>query len=98
MVSTAEKYALEIEIFTLNIGFRAQISRSCAQKKGMFSSQYLHSLKGPTFSTQSAKSGRSLFKKFGAIQTADCSHWLLHDSLPVIALLANQCWGSHGAT
>jgi len=33
MVSTAEKYALEIEIFTLSRGFRAQISRSCAQKK-----------------------------------------------------------------
>ena len=33
MVSTAEKYVLEIEIFTLNRGFRAQISRSCAQKR-----------------------------------------------------------------
>ncbi|UVM35023.1 hypothetical protein [Pseudomonas sp. B21-019] len=33
MVSTAEKYALEIEIFTLNRGFRAQISRSGAQKR-----------------------------------------------------------------
>jgi hypothetical protein len=31
MVSTAEKYALEIEIFTLSRGFRAQISRSGAQ-------------------------------------------------------------------
>ncbi|WP_238543142.1 hypothetical protein [Pseudomonas sp. GM78] len=33
MVSTAEKYALEIEIFTLCRGFRTQISRSCAQKR-----------------------------------------------------------------
>ena len=33
MVSTAEKYALEIEIFTLSRGFRARISRSCTQKK-----------------------------------------------------------------
>ena len=33
MVSTAEKYAFEIEIFTLSRGFRAQISRSCAQKR-----------------------------------------------------------------
>lgn len=33
MVSTAEKYALEIEIFTLNRGFWAQISRSGAQKR-----------------------------------------------------------------
>jgi hypothetical protein len=30
-VSTVEKYALEIEIFTLSRGFRAQISRSGAQ-------------------------------------------------------------------
>jgi len=33
IVSTIEKYALEIEIFTLSRGFRAQISRSCAQKR-----------------------------------------------------------------
>jgi hypothetical protein len=33
MVSTVEKYALEIEIFTLSRGFRAQISRSGAQKR-----------------------------------------------------------------
>ncbi|PVZ59257.1 hypothetical protein C9422_09935 [Pseudomonas sp. B1(2018)] len=33
MVSTAEKYAIEIEIFTLSRGFRAQISRSYAQKR-----------------------------------------------------------------
>ncbi|WP_162493931.1 hypothetical protein [Pseudomonas moorei] len=32
-VSTTEKYALEIEIFTLSRGFRAQISRSFAQKR-----------------------------------------------------------------
>jgi hypothetical protein len=33
IVSTAEKYALEIEIFTLSRGFQAQISRSCTQKR-----------------------------------------------------------------
>ena len=33
MVSTAEKYAFEIEISTLSRGFRAQIPRSCAQKR-----------------------------------------------------------------
>jgi hypothetical protein len=33
MAPTAEKYALEIEIFTLSKGFRAQISHSCAQKR-----------------------------------------------------------------
>jgi hypothetical protein len=31
--STTEKYALEIEIFTLSSGFRVQISRSGAQKR-----------------------------------------------------------------
>ena len=31
MVSMAEKYVLEIEIFALSTGLRAQISRSCAQ-------------------------------------------------------------------
>ena len=33
MVSTVEKYALEIEILTLIRGFRARISRSCAQRR-----------------------------------------------------------------
>ena len=32
-VSTAEKYAFEIEIFTLIREFQAQISHSCAQKR-----------------------------------------------------------------
>jgi hypothetical protein len=52
MVSTGEKYALEIEFFALSRGFRAQISRSCAQKK-----HFQESVRGqsgePTFSTQS---------------------------------------------
>jgi hypothetical protein len=43
MVSTAEKYALEIEIFTLNRGFRAHISRSCAQKR-----HFQQSVRGPS--------------------------------------------------
>jgi hypothetical protein len=33
MVSTVEKYALEIEIFILSRGFGAQMSRSDAQKR-----------------------------------------------------------------
>jgi hypothetical protein len=33
MVSMAEKYAIEIEIFTLSRGFRAQISRNGVQKR-----------------------------------------------------------------
>jgi hypothetical protein len=33
MVSTVEKYALEIEIFTLSRGFPGSISRSGAQKR-----------------------------------------------------------------
>jgi hypothetical protein len=52
-----EKYALEIEIFTLSRGFRAQISRSGAQKS-IFSGQYVGSLEEPTFSTESADRGR----------------------------------------
>ncbi|QFG31787.1 hypothetical protein F6476_22730 [Pseudomonas umsongensis] len=32
LISTVEKYALEIEIFTLSRGFQGQISRSGAQK------------------------------------------------------------------
>jgi hypothetical protein len=46
--STAQKYAPEIEVLTLSRGFRAQISRSCAQK-GILSSQYEGGLEGPTF-------------------------------------------------
>jgi hypothetical protein len=38
MIATAEKYASELEIFTLSRGFRLQISRRGAQK-GIFSSQ-----------------------------------------------------------
>ena len=33
MVFTTEKYALEIEIFTLSRGLRTQISRSCTLKR-----------------------------------------------------------------
>jgi hypothetical protein len=53
LISTVEKYALEIEIFTLSRGFRAQISRSGAQKMH-FSGQYVGGLENPTFSTESA--------------------------------------------
>ena len=40
MVFTIEKYALEIEIFTLNRGLRIQISRSCALKRRFQRSVY----------------------------------------------------------
>jgi hypothetical protein len=33
MVSTAEKYALEFEIFIFRRGFRTQFSRGCARKR-----------------------------------------------------------------
>lgn len=56
MVSTAEKYALEIEIFTLSRGYRVQISHSGVQKKSF---QYAGSLEGPTFSTESTQTGQS---------------------------------------
>ena len=58
MVSTAEKYAFEIEIFTLSRGFGLRF-RVAARKKGIFSSQYMRSLEGPTFSTQSTQSRQS---------------------------------------
>jgi hypothetical protein len=48
MVSTGEKYALEIEFFALSRGFRAQISRSCAQKS-IFRSQCAGSLENRLF-------------------------------------------------
>ncbi|WP_230148081.1 hypothetical protein [Pseudomonas brassicacearum] len=54
-VSTEEKYALEIEIFTLSRGFGPRF-RVAARKKGIFSSQYEGCLEGLTFSTQSAES------------------------------------------
>ena len=47
MVSTAEKYALEIEVFNLSRGFRPEILRSNVQN-GVFSSQYMGSLEGLT--------------------------------------------------
>ncbi|MHA6139903.1 hypothetical protein ACX3YC_21130 [Pseudomonas mohnii] len=62
LISTVEKYALEIEIFTLSSGFRAQISRSGAQKKRIFSGQYVGGLEESTFSTESAISGRSQWR------------------------------------
>jgi hypothetical protein len=46
LVSTVDKSALEIEIFTLSRGFRAQISRSSMQKGG-FSDHYAVSLVEP---------------------------------------------------
>ncbi|MEG1960217.1 MAG: hypothetical protein RR222_10050, partial [Pseudomonas sp.] len=55
LISSVEKYALEIEIFTLSRGFPAQISRSGAQKR-IFSGQYVGDLEEPTFSTESADS------------------------------------------
>jgi hypothetical protein len=64
MVSTVEKYALEIEILTLSRGFRAKISRSGAQK-GVFSGQYAGSLEEPTFSTESAISRHWIRAAFG---------------------------------
>jgi hypothetical protein len=54
MVSTAEKYAPEIEICVLSKDSQAQIWRSCAKKRH-FGSQYERSLEGPTFSTQSVE-------------------------------------------
>jgi hypothetical protein len=59
VVSTAEKYALEIEIFTSSRGLSGLGFRVAARKKGVFSSQYAGNLEGPTFSIQSTHSGHS---------------------------------------
>ena len=45
MVSRTERYAPEIEIFTLSRRPRAQALRNCAQKSD-FGSQYVRSLEG----------------------------------------------------
>ena len=58
MVSTAEKYALEIEIFTSSRGSVLEF-RVAARKKGIFISQYAGSLEEPTFSKKSADFYRS---------------------------------------
>jgi len=55
IVSTVKKYALEVEIFTFSRGFRAQISRSSAQKTH-FQRTVCGGLEEPTFSTESARS------------------------------------------
>lgn len=82
LVSTAEKYALEIEISTLNRGFGAQISRSCGQKRN-FQRQYAGSLEGPTFSTQSAVCCLSLVLKitwlFHSRSDPAFQHWVCDD-------------------
>ena len=72
MVSTVEKYALEIEIFILNRGFWAQISRSGAQKS-VFSGQFAGSLEEPTFSTESTQSRPSRMAAFGQVDLTNGS-------------------------
>jgi hypothetical protein len=58
VVSTAETYTLEIEIFTLNMGFQAQISRGGAQKKRLKRSVCGQS-GGIDFATEPANSSHS---------------------------------------
>ena len=69
MVSTVEKYALEIEIFTLSRGIQESRLRFrvAARKKGVFSGQYAGSLEEPTFSTESADFCLSPPPAFGTI-------------------------------
>ncbi len=49
MVSTVEKYVSELEIFALSRGFEFRF-RVDARKKSIFSSQYIRSMEGTTFS------------------------------------------------
>jgi hypothetical protein len=82
MVSTGEKYALEIEFFALSRGFRAQISRSCAQKS-IFRSQCAGSLENRLFQHNrpiAACSNGQLATKAGSgdrKKSARSSRWLL---------------------
>ncbi|PMZ72578.1 hypothetical protein C1X65_20390 [Pseudomonas sp. FW305-70] len=70
MVSTAEKYALEIEIFTLSRGFRAQISRSYAQKR-----HFQQSVRGQSGRTDFFNTiGRFLLVARGC-STVKSRHW-----------------------
>jgi len=62
LVFTAEKYALQIEIFSLSRGFQAQISRNCAQKR-----RFQQSVRG-----QSGRTG--FFNTIGQEQTFDAVH------------------------
>ena len=68
MVSTGEKYALEIEIFTLiSRGFRAQISRSCAQKR-----HFQQSVRGQSGRTDFFNTiGQKRTMKLGEIRNAE---------------------------
>lgn len=68
MVSTAEKYVLEIEIFTMRAEDSGLRFRIAARKKGAFSNQCAGSLEGPTFSNaigQKLPFGR-IFRPFPA--------------------------------
>ena len=58
IVSTADKFAREIEIFTSSKGFRAQFSRSSTSKR-RFQRSICPQSENSTFSTESARSGQS---------------------------------------
>ncbi|MEE3632822.1 hypothetical protein UIA24_01045 [Pseudomonas sp. AL 58] len=80
LISSVEKYALEVEIFTLNRRFPAQISCSGAQKR-IFSGQYVGDLEEPTFSTESTQSSRSPRAEVGFERTFAGRYygqWLCH--------------------
>jgi hypothetical protein len=65
MVSAAEKYATEIEIFTLSSGFRAQISHNCAQKRRFPQSVWGQSGRIDFFNTIGPKLSTHMLSAFG---------------------------------
>ncbi|KAA5844687.1 hypothetical protein F2A38_03475 [Pseudomonas chlororaphis] len=74
MLFAAEKYASEIEIFIFDRGFRAQISRSGAQKK-----RFQRSVSG--------QSGRTdFFNRIARLQLVTTGLSLLKDRTPTMSL------------
>jgi hypothetical protein len=72
--STTEKYAFEIEIFTLISGFRVHISRSSAQKRRFQRLAF-------------GQSGRiDFFNTIGQLQTLEAAHPPLSRSIPRLAI------------
>jgi predicted amidohydrolase len=80
MVSTAEKYALEIEIFTLSRGFRAQISHSCVQKRRFQQSACGQSERTDFFNTIGQKQPSTRVKSRQPPQSTRNSHAAIWDS------------------
>ena len=90
MVSTAEKYAFEIEISTLSRGFRAQISRSCAQKRHFQQSVHAQLGRANFFNTIDPKQPDHAFR-----YVVSCASSMIHSTN---ALTSSRCIASGRVT